>query len=321
MNMLISIVIALTIDRLFGWPDWLFKRISHPVIAIGHLISFCDKTFNKKSESFATRRFGGIITVFIIGGLCFLTSLIISSLIPNGLIGIILTSLLIWPWIGAKSLSEHVIKVAIALSDTDTNAARTAVSMIVGRTTEKLDEYGIARASLESLSENTSDGVVAPLFWTTIFGLPGLFVYKAINTMDSRIGYRTQDYEAFGWAAAKLDDLVNFLPARITGMIYAFTAKKPFYCFNIMWRDAKKHRSPNAGWPETGFAAALNIRLSGPREYKGVLSSDEWLHEEGKNPTEKDIVLGLRHYNLLLNWLTMIGAFFPALFWPSTTCR
>ena len=313
--MLFSIVVALTIDRLFGWPDWLFRRISHPVIAIGYLISFCDKIFNKTNKSSAYRRFGGIITVFIIGGLCFLSSLIISSLIPDGFIGIILTSLLIWPWIGAKSLSEHVLKVATALANTNTAAARSAVSMIVGRTTEKLDEHGIARACLESLSENTSDGVVAPLFWTTIFGLPGLFIYKAINTMDSRIGYRTQEYEAFGWAAAKLDDFVNFLPARITGTIYAFTAKKPVYCFNIMRRDARKHRSPNAGWPETSFAAALNIRLSGPREYKGVLSSDEWLHEEGKNPTGKDIVIGLRHYNLLLNWLTVTGAFLPAIFW------
>ena len=240
MSMLVSIIVALTIDRLFGWPDWLFRRISHPVIAIGHLISFCDKIFNKTNKSSANRRFGGIITVFIIGGLCFLSSLIISSLIPDGFVGIILTSLLIWPWIGARSLSEHVIKVAIALANTDTDAARSAVSMIVGRNTEKLDEHGIARASLESLSENTSDGVVAPLFWTTIFGLPGLFIYKAINTMDSRIGYRTQEYEAFGWAAAKLDDFVNFLPARITGTIYAFTAKKPVYCFNIMRRDARK---------------------------------------------------------------------------------
>ena len=319
MSMLVSIVVALTIDRLFGWPDWLFRRISHPVIAIGHLISFCDETFNKKNKSSGTRCFGGIMTVFIVGGLCFLTSFIISFLIPNGFIGIILTSLLIWPWVGAKSLSEHVMEVASALANKDINAARSAVSKIVGRNTQKLDEYGIARASLESLSENTSDGVVAPLFWTTIFGLPGLFVYKAINTLDSRIGYRTQDYEAFGWAAAKLDDLLNFLPARITGIIYAVTAKNPLYCFNIMMRDARKHRSPNAGWPETSLAAALNIRLSGPREYNGVLSSDEWLHEEGKNPTEKDIVLGLRHYNLLLNWLSVIVTTLATLFWLTMT--
>ena len=319
MSMLVSIVVALTIDRLFGWPEWLFRRISHPVIAIGHLISFCDETFNKKDTSSATRRCGGIMTVFIVGGLCFLTSFIISFLIPNGFIGIILTSLLIWPWVGAKSLSEHVMEVASALANKDINAARSAVSKIVGRNTQKLDEYGIARASLESLSENTSDGVVAPLFWTTIFGLPGLFVYKAINTMDSRIGYRTQDYEAFGWAAAKLDDLLNFLPARITGIIYAFTAKKPLYCFNILIRDARKHRSPNAGWPETSLAAALNIRLSGPREYDRVLSSDKWLHEEGENPAEKDIILGLRHYYLLLNWLSVIITTLAALFWLTET--
>jgi adenosylcobinamide-phosphate synthase len=244
-----------------------------------------------------------------------LVALIISHFIPEGVFGIILTSLLIWPWIAAKSLSDHVIKVAVALAASDLNAARSAVSMIVGRNAKTLDNFGIARASLESLAENTSDGVVAPLFWTVIFGLPGLFVYKAINTMDSMIGYRTQNYEAFGWAAAKLDDLANFLPARLTGLLFALTATKPIYSMSIMWRDAGKHRSPNAGWPESGFAAALNIQLSGPRDYEGTRSNDKWLHEEGRNPTEKDIVLGLKHYNRLLNWLIVVAFALLVLFW------
>jgi adenosylcobinamide-phosphate synthase len=142
-----------------------------------------------------------------------------------------------------------------------------------------------------------------------------LFVYKAINTMDSMIGYRTQNYEAFGWAAAKLDDLANFLPARLTGLLFALTATKPIYSMSIMWRDAGKHRSPNAGWPESGFAAALNIQLSGPRDYEGTRSNDKWLHEEGRNPTEKDIVLGLKHYNRLLNWLIVVAFALLVLFW------
>ena len=315
MSMLICAVIALIIDRIIGWPERLFQRISHPVVAIGHLISWCDKTFNKTDRSSSIRRISGIITVIIVAGVCLLVALIISHFIPEGVFGIILTSLLIWPWIAAKSLSDHVIKVAVALAASDLNAARSAVSMIVGRNAKTLDNFGIARASLESLAENTSDGVVAPLFWTVIFGLPGLFVYKAINTMDSMIGYRTQNYEAFGWAAAKLDDLANFLPARLTGLLFALTATKPIYSMSIMWRDAGKHRSPNAGWPESGFAAALNIQLSGPRDYEGTRSSDKWLHEEGRNPTEKDIVLGLKHYNRLLNWLIVVAFALLVLFW------
>ena len=315
MNMLVCIIIALTIDRFIGWPDWLFRRISHPVVLIGSLISFCEKTFNNANTTASIRRFWGIITVLIVTGVCLLVALFISSLIPDNRLGIILTSLLIWPWIAAKSLNEHVEKVALALSKADSESARTAVSMIVGRNAKTLNDSGIARASLESLSENTSDGVIAPLFWAAILGIPGLFVYKAINTMDSMIGYRTQEYEAFGWAAAKLDDIVNFLPARLTGTIYVLTATNPIYSFGIMWRDAKKHRSPNAGWPEAGFAAALNVRLSGPRNYEGTLSDDEWLHEEGEDPSSKDIFLGLKLYNRLLNWVTLLSIILLLFFW------
>ena len=315
MNMLVCIIIALTIDRIIGWPDWLFRRVSHPVVLIGSLISFCEKTFNNANTTASIRRFWGIITVLIVTGVCLLVALFISSLIPDNRLGIILTSLLIWPWIAAKSLNEHVEKVALALSKADSESARTAVSMIVGRNAKTLNDSGIARASLESLSENTSDGVIAPLFWAAILGIPGLFVYKAINTMDSMIGYRTQAYEAFGWAAAKLDDIVNFLPARLTGTIYVLTATNPIYSFGIMWRDAKKHRSPNAGWPEAGFAAALNVRLSGPRNYEGALSDDEWLHEEGEDPSSKDIFLGLKLYNRLLNWVTLLSIILLLFFW------
>ena len=227
MNMLACIIIALTIDRIIGWPNWLFRRISHPVVVIGNLISICEKTFNNANTTADFRRFWGIITVLIVTGVCLLAALFISSLIPDNRLGTILTSLLIWPWIAAKSLSEHVEKVALSLSKADSESARAAVSMIVGRNAKTLDDCGIARASLESLSENTSDGVIAPLFWAVIFGLPGLFVYKAINTLDSMIGYRTHTHEAFGWAAAKLDDFVNYLPARLTGTIYVLTAKNP----------------------------------------------------------------------------------------------
>ena len=317
MTILICVLIAVCIDRIIGWPDWLFRHLSHPVVAIGHLVSWCDRLFNNPTAPSSNRRIGGFITVLIVGGVCLVAAIFISSLIPNGPFGVILTSLLIWPWIAAKSLSNHVKRVAIALADMNSNAAKTAVSMIVGRNAETLDNHGIARASIESLSENTSDGVVAPLFWTLLLGLPGLFLYKAINTMDSMIGYRTQNYEDFGWAAAKLDDVANFLPARLTGLLYALIAKNPVYALTIMWRDARKHRSPNAGWPESAFAAALNIRLSGPRNDKGTFSDDAWLHAEGENPTAEDIMVGIRHYDKGLNWLTLIGFFVLIFAWIS----
>ena len=173
----------------------------------------------------------------------------------------------------------------------------------MGRNASQLDETGIARASLESLAENTSDGIIAPLFWGALFGLPGIILYKAINTMDSMIGYRNEKYEAFGWCAARLDDVMNYLPARLTAFLYVIASKRPVYVLKIVMRDATKHRSPNAGWPESALAASLNVSLSGPRIYDGVPSQDAWLHEEGDKPNGQDIFTAIGIYDVVLNWL------------------
>ena len=168
--------------------------------------------------------------------------------------------------------------------------------MIVGRDPERLDGAGVGRAALESLGESTSDGVVAPIFWGVLLGLPGIATYKMINTMDSMIGHRTERYEAFGWASARIDDLVNLIPARLTGLLFALVSPHPRASWAAMMRDAKHHRSPNAGWPEAAMAGALRVRLSGPRAYNGKIAQERWVNEAGAEPEASDLARGLRLY-------------------------
>ena len=297
---------ALIIDRLFGWPDWLYRRLSHPVVAIGALISWLDKHLNKSNRSDFLRRLCGVLCVVMVCGICLMVSLVPALFYTGGMIDGMIIAILAWPFLAAKSLKDHVSMVAMPLLNNDTDKARQAVAMIVGRNASILDDTAIARASIESLAENTSDGVIAPLFWGMIFGLPGLILYKVINTMDSMIGYRNEQYKDFGWAAARLDDVVNFIPARLTAFLYALSTKRFFTCFKTIFRDGAKHRSPNAGWPESAMAAALNRRLSGPRIYDGVKSNDAWLYSEGADPDGQDVMKAIRLYDILLNWVIFI---------------
>ena len=295
-------LIALCLDRLIGWPDQLYRNFSHPVVGIGALISTADQMLNRDNWPATVRKIAGIFFLLVIMTGLYLVCRLIVSGIPSGWAGIGLTAVLAWPFLAAKSLSDHVQAVAVHLQAGDLPAAREAVSMIVGRNSEQLDQNAIARAAVESLAENTSDGVTAPLFWGVLFGLPGLVVYKAINTADSMIGYRTKKYQAFGWAAARLDDLVNLIPARLTGLMYVLLARAPVHALTVMVKDAPRHRSPNAGWPESAVASALGIRLSGPRLYNGVASSDPWLNKAGRDPGPQDITAALQLYSRLL-WL------------------
>ena len=304
-------LIALCLDRLIGWPDQLYRRLSHPVVGIGVLINTADQMLNRNSWPAAVRRIAGVFCLLlIIAGLYLICWLIVSGL-PSGWERIGITAVIAWPFVAAKSLSDHVEAVAEPLQGGDLPAARQAVSMIVGRNSEQLEKTAIARAAVESLAENTSDGVTAPLFWGVLFGLPGLVVYKAINTADSMIGYRTKKHRAFGWAAARLDDLVNLIPARLTGLLYALLAQAPVHALMVMMRDAPGHRSPNAGWPESAVASALGIRLSGPRLYDGLASSDLWLNDAGRDPGPQDITKALQLYSRLLwviSFLLLAGA-------------
>jgi len=221
----------------------------------------------------------------------------------TGLLWLILGSSLI----ASRSLYDHVIAVYTPLHTGNIDAARKAVSMIVGRDTAHMTEAAIARASLESLAENMSDGVVAPLLWGAVFGLPGIAAYKAVNTLDSMIGHRTQRYLYFGRFSARLDDIMNWIPARITGMILCLVSANK-RSWHLMWRDAPQHRSVNAGWPEAAMAAALNIRLSGPRSYGTTLSHDPWLNPAASDPTPADLSAGLMIYRRALLCLAAMFA-------------
>jgi adenosylcobinamide-phosphate synthase len=188
--------------------------------------------------------------------------------------------------IAQNSLYSHVAAVATGLETSGAEGGRIAVARIVGRDPESLDRAGISRAAIESLAENFSDGIVAPIFWAALFGLPGILAYKAINTADSMIGHKTPRHLQFGWASARLDDLLNLIPARLSGLLLAIAAvimpgSHPDKAISAMWRDARKHRSPNAGWPEAAMAGALGLALAGPRRYHDVLVMDHWMGSGG----------------------------------------
>ncbi len=295
MSFAAAMLLALAIDAVLGWPDWLYRRIGHPVTWIGALISGLEARLNQGSAG--RRRIGGVILLCVVLLVVGVAAVLVSMALPDGWVGVLVMGVLAWPFVAARSLYTHVADVAAPLAAGDVEGARAAVAMIVGRNPETMDAPAIARAGLESLAENASDGVVAPLFWGVLLGLPGIALYKAINTADSMIGYRNERYCDFGWAAARLDDLVNLVPARLTGVLIAAGAtgvRRTAY--RSMRRDAGRHRSPNAGWPEAAMAGALGVRLSGPRVYDGVATDDPWLNPVAGDPRADDILRGLRFY-------------------------
>jgi adenosylcobinamide-phosphate synthase len=294
MSFAATMALALAIDAALGWPARLYARIGHPVTWMGALIAAVERRWNRGGP--ARRRTAGVLCVLVVTGAAALPAAAAQALLPGGAWGVILGAVLAWPLIAARSLHDHVSAVARPLAAGDLAGARTAVSMIVGRDPARLDEAGVARAALESLSENASDGVVAPLFWGAVAGLPGIAAYKAINTMDSMIGHRNDRYEDFGKAAARLDDLVNLIPARLTGLAIALAGGRPVEALRVMARDARRHRSPNAGWPEAAMGGALGIRLSGPRVYGDRVAEEPWLNAGAPDPSPADLARGLALY-------------------------
>ena len=287
------LLLALAVDALIGWPDALYRKIGHPVTWLGKLISHMDKSLNRMEWHPPTRRLMGLLTAAFIILICIVSGQIIQNAVGQGILGFLISVLLAWPLLASRSLYSHVKDVAQPLELMDLRSAREAVSMIVGRDPKQLDTAGVGRAAIESLAENTSDGVVAPIFWGLIFGLPGILAYKAINTMDSMIGYKTPKHLDFGWAAARIDDLANWVPARLTGLIIAMMSGTPNAALQTIRRDAGKHRSPNAGWPESAMAAALGVRLSGPRSYHDKQTNDPWLYAEGRDVEGSDVTRAL----------------------------
>ena len=306
-----AMVVAMSVDALLGWPDPLFARIGHPVTWLARLIDFQDKNWNRSSASAGVRRAAGAAAALIVIALAVAAASAIQSLLISEWSRIYVAGILAWPLVALRSLYDHVAAVALALQSSNIETARLAVARIVGRDPSSLDEAGIARAAIESLAENASDGVVAPVFWGALFGLPGIVGYKAINTLDSMIGHRTIRHKAFGWAAARIDDLANFVPARLTGFLFAVVAQSPSAAWSCMARDARRHRSMNAGWPEAAMAGALGVRLSGPRVYQGSVAEEPWLNEGARDPRAEDILAGLKLYRramiLLAGALIILG--------------
>jgi adenosylcobinamide-phosphate synthase len=293
--------VAMAIDAAFGWPELLFRRFGHPVTWLGFLIDRVDAAWNRDSDASVQRRVAGVVASLSIIALPTVLAWIVQRQLTTGWWGIAAIGILAWPLVALRSLHDHVSAVAQPLKAGDIEAARAAISRIVGRDPATLDEAGIARASIESLAENASDGVVAPLFWGAIFGLPGIVAYKAINTLDSMIGHRTPRHEAFGWAAARFDDLVNLPASRLAAaLLIGGAAMTSRAAAMEAWRavvgDARHHRSPNAGWPEAAMAGALGLALAGPRSYGGKEVADAFMGNGRRAATVNDIRRALALY-------------------------
>jgi adenosylcobinamide-phosphate synthase len=288
------VLTALVVEAVVGYPAALHAWIPHPVVWAGNVISALERWWNRPSHSFALRRALGVIAVVLVVGAAWALGWVVEwgagrlVEVAGGLV----IALVGTTGLAQRSLFDHVNNVLVALRSGDLTLARQRVSLIVGRDTQRLDANGVSAAALESLAESFNDGIVAPAFWFVIAGLPGLFAYKVLNTADSLIGHMEDRWRAFGWAAARADDLVNLVPARLAGALLVFAG---FGGYGVMLSDASKHASPNAGWPEAAMAGALGVSLGGPTSYDGVMH-ERPVFGTGPAPGVPDLKRGLRIY-------------------------
>ena len=301
-------LVALAIDAAVGWPDALYRRVGHPVGGFARLIGWCAARGNAPTTSVARRRAGGIVTLVVVvaaaGIVAGAAHWAAWRWLGDG--AWIAVALLAAPALAQRSLNAHVVPVLSALTAGNLGEARRAVGRIVGRDVDRLDESGVTRAAIESLAESFCDGIVAPLFWLIVGGLPGIWIYKAINTADSLIGHREDRWRAFGWAAARVDDLVNLIPARLAGPALCLAAPGGW---RTMWRDCRRHASPNAGWPEAAMAGALGVRLAGPVAYDGQSHIKPWIGNGRATATAADLARALVIYRraCLIVWIVAGG--------------
>jgi adenosylcobinamide-phosphate synthase len=306
-------LLALSLEAAFGYPHALLRSVGHPVIWMGALIDFLDRRLNKEREDVERRRRKGTIALVVLLSIVIAVTAFVTSVAGNGFAGLIALAILAGSLPAQRSLASHIRAVANAL-DVSLDAGREAVTHVVGRDVAALDQAGVARAAIESLAENFSDGIVAPVFWTALFGLPGGAAYKAVNTADSMIGHRTPRHEAFGSTAARLDDLVNWPASRIAaGLIiaaaYVMRGADPVAARKAVSCDAKNHASPNAGWPEAAMAGALGLQLGGRRLYDGVMVDDAYMGDGRREANAADIRRALSLYRraLILQWVALAG--------------
>jgi len=295
------LLLALALEAAFGYPQVLLRTLRHPVVWMGLLIERLDAQLNRAADREGVRRALGA------AGLAFLLLLsgALAFAIAKGAralpFGWLLEAVLAASLLAQRSLFDHVAAVARELERGELASAREAVAKIVGRDPESLDEAGVARAAIESLAENFSDAVIAPALWCALCGLPGIVVYKAINTADSMLGHLTERHGTFGWASARLDDLVNLPASRLaagllTAAAFLLPQAEGRAACRAVWRDGAKHRSPNAGWPEAAMAGALGLRLAGPRVYEGARVEDAWMGDGRAAAGPRDIRAALGLY-------------------------
>jgi adenosylcobinamide-phosphate synthase len=309
---------AMLIELCVGYPERLSRAIGHPVTWIGTLIGALDRGLNNSADVPRLRRRAGVLAVVVVLVVVGMIALLLQQALLRIPFGIAAIALLASSLIAQRSLRQHVAAVAAALEKDGVAAGRQAVSHIVGRDTEELDESGVARAAIESLAENFSDAIVAPVLWMVIAGLPGAALYKAINTADSMIGHRTPRYLFFGWAAARLDDLVNLPASRLTALLLIAAARlrndtSAANAWRAVRRDAAHHRSPNAGYPEAAMAGALGLSLAGPRVYGGVSVDDATMGDGRRDASAADIRRALTLYIYADALLIMLIAALAAL--------
>jgi len=312
---------ALAIEALAGYPQALYRAIGHPVTWIGRLIALLETHLNKSEASPLRRRVLGAVAlglVLLVAGVSAQALTSVGALVKPPAFGFVILALAASTLLAQKSLYQHVQAVAEALEREGLAAARACLAKIVGRDTRALDTAGVARAAIESLAESFADGVVAPAFWIAILGLTGGALFKAINTADSMIGHLTPRYAAFGFAAAKLDDLVNWPAARLAALWLGLAAlllpeASIVQTWRVVRRDADGHPSPNAGWPEAAMAGALALRLGGPRTYAdrkgGGRCEDSWIGDGRADLDARDIDTALQLYRraCLMNWAALAG--------------
>lgn len=310
MNNLALAALVLAVEMFVGYPPLLFNAIGHPVQWIGNIVTYLDEGLNDPDVSAHQNRLNGVIATVVLIAAVGIPAWIAAIVLTHFPYGWIVNVALATTFVAQKSLRDHVLAVDHALGGSIV-AARLAVAKIVGRDPSSLDKNDVAKAALESLAENTADGIVAPIFWYALFGLPGLAIYKAINTADSMIGHKSEKYQNFGWAAAKLDDVINLPASRLTGLLFAGAAllsskAEAVNAWNTMWRDAGKHQSPNAGWPEAAMAGALGLRFGGPRKYDGETVELPFMGD-GKNVERQDIAKGLALFDMALIILIVLA--------------
>lgn len=302
-------LVAMGLDAAIGWPASLYARIGHPVGAFACFILWAEQRWNGAGESGRRRRIMGIVLLalmtLVTTGIALLAEVIARTML--GGYAWVLLGAMAAPGIAQRSLFDHVRPVERMLARHDLDGARSAVAMIVGRDTAMLDEAGVARAGIESLAESFCDGIVAPVFWLLVAGLPGLWAYKAINTADSMIGHKEERWRAFGWAAARTDDVANLVPARLAGLLICIAGPSGV---RTMLRDAGKHASPNAGWPEAAMAGVLGIALGGAVAYDGIVHDKPWIGAGRRTATARDMRRALRVYVVACALLWLIAGVF-----------